>query len=76
MATLGMRHAVLWVSDPEASATFYQEALGLERMDVDFGVFLSSPSSNTDHDLALFPADEKVGGSRNIGLYHLSLIHI
>ncbi len=72
MATLGMRHAVLWVSDPEASATFYQEALGLERMDVDFGVFLSSPSSNTDHDLALFPADEKVGGSRNIGLYHIA----
>ena len=30
MATLGMRHAVLWVSDPQVSAAFYEEALGLE----------------------------------------------
>ena len=30
MATIGMRHAVLWVNDPKASAGFYREALGLE----------------------------------------------
>ncbi len=70
MATLGLRHAVLWVSDPEASATFYQEALGLERTSESAGVFLASPASNTDHDLGLFPANERVGGSRNIGIYH------
>ena len=29
-ARLGMRHAVLWVSDPDRSAEFYGQALGLE----------------------------------------------
>jgi catechol-2,3-dioxygenase len=30
VATRGMRHAVLWVSEPTASAKFYEQALGLE----------------------------------------------
>ena len=30
MATLGIRHAVLWVTDPVASADSYTAALGLE----------------------------------------------
>ncbi len=73
MATIGMRHAVLWVSDPEASAIFYGQALGLERVnEIPGGVFLSSPESKTDHDLGLFKAEENVGGKRNTGLYHIS----
>lgn len=73
MATLGIRHAVLWVSDPEVSANFYEEALGLEIKERNgFGIFLSSPDSSTDHDLGLFPAQERVGGARNTGLYHIA----
>jgi catechol-2,3-dioxygenase len=73
MATLGMRHAVLWVTDPATSADFYAEALGLEVMkQSDDRVFLTSPRSGTDHDLGLFRASEKVGGERNAGLYHLA----
>ncbi len=73
MATLGMRHAVLWVTDPQESATFYTEALGLEvKASFDGGVFLTSPASATDHDLGLFRAAEHVGGQRNAGLYHIA----
>lgn len=73
MATIGMRHAVLWVSNPETSAVFYGQALGLERVDeIPGGVFMSSPASMTDHDLGLFKAEENVGGNRNAGLYHIS----
>jgi catechol-2,3-dioxygenase len=73
MATLGMRHAVLWVGDPKKSAQFYGEALGLEATKSDEDrVFMSSPDSATDHDLGLFRAEEKVGGQRNTGLYHIA----
>lgn len=73
MATLGINHAVLWVTDPTASASFYEEALGLEiKTASDFGVFMSSPASANDHDLGLFTSEEKVGGVRNTGLYHLA----
>ncbi len=68
-----MRHAVLWVSDPQASARFYEEALGLVTAnEISGGVFLTSPDSKTDHDLGLFQASENVGGARNTGLYHIS----
>ena len=73
MATLGIRHAVLWVTDPKKSAQFYSDALGLEvKAEFDGGAFLSSPNSTTDHDLGLFRAAEKVGGRQNTGLYHIS----
>lgn len=73
MATLGMRHAVLWVNDPRASAAFYEQALGLETKAVrDQAIFLSSPSSDTDHDLGLFPADGAAAGERGVGLYHIA----
>ncbi len=72
-ATLGMRHAVLWVSDPDRSAEFYQKALGLEpKMQLEGAVFLSSPNSGTDHDLGLFRADGPANGDRSIGLYHIA----
>jgi len=73
MATLGMRHAVLWVDDPQRSAAFYSEALGLEvTKSGGDAVFMSSPDSATDHDLGLFRAAERAGGRRNVGLYHIA----
>lgn len=73
-STLGLRHAVLYVSDPALSARFYHEALGLEpTVETADAVFMSSPLSGTDHDLGLFRA--KPGGDRQpgqLGLYHLS----
>ncbi len=79
MATLGMRHAVLWVTDPEASASFYEAALGLEVVHRrGEALFLSSPVSATDHDLGLFPAEQAPDGSpdarrdRQLGLYHIA----
>ncbi len=72
--TLGLRHAVLWVSDPGRSADFYREALGLEVTNqLGSAVFMSSPASATDHDLALFKSDEAAPESAHaIGLYHLA----
>lgn len=73
--TLGLRHAVLWVTDPVASATFYESALGLEtKMSRgDSAVFLASPASGTDHDLGLFRSPNPVRPMpRGIGLYHLA----
>ena len=68
-----MRHAVLWVSDPQASATFYERALGLETKTVaGDAIFLSSPDSGTDHDLGLFKAAAPPAGQRGVGLYHIA----
>ena len=73
MATLGLRHAVLWVTDPVASARFYEQALGLvTKVEREKAVFMASPDSDTDHDLGLFTADGAAGESRGIGLYHLA----
>lgn len=73
MATLGMRHAVLWVTDPRASAAFYEQALGLETKTArDEAIFMSSPASDTDHDLGLFRADGEGAGERAVGLYHIA----
>ena len=45
-ATLGMRHAVLWVTDPARSAEFYRQALGLEvAAEAPGAVFMSSPAT-------------------------------
>ncbi|MDW3219416.1 MAG: VOC family protein [Acidimicrobiales bacterium] len=72
--TLGLRHAVLWVRDPAASAAFYRDALGLVvKNDLGDAVFMSSPGSATDHDLGLFrAADGAPRPPRGIGLYHLA----
>lgn len=72
-ATLGMRHAVLWVSDPATSARFYEQALGLEvKAEMGEAVFMSSPNSATDHDLGLFKAEAPSPGGRSVGLYHIA----
>jgi len=72
--TLGLRHAVLWVSDPRQSADFYSRALGLVvKTGSDDAVFMTSPGSATDHDLGLFRAPvARRPDSRQIGLYHLA----
>ncbi len=73
MATLGLRHAVLWVRDPRASARFYEEALGLETTrESDDLVFMASPESGTDHDLGLFKAVGAGAPRNHVGLYHLA----
>ena len=72
-STLGLRHAVLWVTDPEASAAFYADLLGLEvKSAMPGAVFMTAPESATDHDLGLFAADAPPSGPRGVGLYHLS----
>ncbi len=72
-ATLGMRHAVLWVSDPDRSAAFYADALGLEESNrLGGAVFLTSPNSATDHDLGLFQAEGPPPTNRSVGLYHIA----
>ena len=68
-----MRHAVLWVTDPGASAEFYRQALGLEvKQQFDNAVFMSSPNSATDHDLGLFKTDGPTPDGRAVGLYHIA----
>lgn len=71
---LGVNHAVLWVVDPEASARFYVEALGLEvTSSSERAVFLRSPISENDHDLGLMRADRaERARERRVGLYHLA----
>jgi catechol-2,3-dioxygenase len=73
MATIGMRHAVLWVTNPKASAEFYNQALGLvAKQELGGAVFMTSPDSVTDHDLGLFATDTPPAGPRGVGLYHIS----
>ncbi len=70
---VGLNHAVLWVSDPGASAAFYAQALGLEEVAAAGELrFLRSPESGNDHDLGLFPASGAPADDRRPGLYHLA----
>lgn len=72
--TLGLRHLVLWVSDPAASAAFYNAALGLVAKGEpdDRAVFMSSPNSDTDHDLGLFRAEDPSPAKGRVGMYHVA----
>lgn len=70
---IGLNHAVLWVTDPAASAAFYGEILGLEVVATQGELrFLRSPNSPNDHDLGLFPTDQPPSTDRRAGLYHLA----
>jgi catechol-2,3-dioxygenase len=71
---LGVNHAVLWVSDPQASARFYAEALGLDEVHAAAdAVFMRSPVSGNDHDLGLLRAERtERARERRVGLYHLA----
>jgi len=71
-----LNHAVLYVSDPRRSAEFYAKALGLEvAAEIAGGrmVFMRSPLSGNDHDLALMSARPGSAATPGgIGLYHLA----
>ncbi len=68
-------HVVLYVSDPEASAAWYQDVLGMKAVarvgDGPYkgGVFLSFGQS--DHDIALFKAEP--GASKGREIEHVGL---
>ena len=72
-----LNHAVLYVSDADRSAAFYEEVLGFRRLtSMPGAVFLQAPGSTNDHDLGLFTIGEGAGpseaGRRTVGLYHLA----
>ncbi len=74
-----LNHAVLYVSDAERSAVFYEEVLGFRRLPLRLpgAVFLQASGSSNDHDLGLFsvgsgPAVPAGARSRGVGLYHLA----
>ena len=72
--TLGLRHLVLWVADPARSAEFYAAALGLVAKGdpSERAVFMSSPNSQTDHDLGLFRAEDPAQKPGGVGMYHVA----
>lgn len=74
VAVQRLNHVVLWVSDADASATFYEQALGLVRLTTMPGaVFMKSPASGNYHDLGLFTTpDPPARGQRSIGMYHMA----
>jgi catechol-2,3-dioxygenase len=74
-----LNHAVLYVTDAERSASFYEAVLGFERLPLGFpgAVFMRAPGSTNDHDLGLFtlrpPGASATGNAeRGPGLYHLA----
>ncbi len=77
MPVTRMNHAVLYVRNAEASATFYARALDFQVvMQAPGAVFMQAPASNNDHDLGLFSVGEAAGpsiaGRATVGLYHLA----
>jgi catechol-2,3-dioxygenase len=75
-----LNHAVLFVSDVAASATFYRDALGFTDVEMGTGpipgaAFLRAAGSQNDHDLGLFEsrgAAQSLAGRGTVGLYHLA----
>ena len=73
-----LNHAVLYVRDAEATASFYEDTLAFERLPMGFpgAVFMRAPGSTNDHDLGLFSIGESAGASGagrvEVGLYHLA----
>ena len=66
-------HVVLNVSDPEASAKWYSEALGMELMNYSPEVQMAFMSFGTlDHDIALIKVPEGVG-TGSPGLSHTAM---
>jgi catechol-2,3-dioxygenase len=70
-----LNHAVLWVRDAKAAATFYTEVLGFTVAAImgDQAFFLRAGGSDNDHDLGLFTVgDRPPAPSHSPGLYHLA----
>jgi catechol 2,3-dioxygenase-like lactoylglutathione lyase family enzyme len=81
MGIFRLNHAVLFVSDLDASVRFYTETLGFRRVDMTpegfaGAAFLQAPDSTNDHDLGLFEIGKTAGastaGRSSVGLYHLA----
>ena len=73
-----LNHAVLFVSDAERSADFYERVLGFRKLPFEFpgAVFMQAEGSANDHDLGLFSIGDGAGpsgaGRSTVGLYHLA----
>ena len=72
-----MNHAVLYVRDASASASFYRDVLGFTtKIEGNGFAFLLAPNSKNDHDLGLFSigaeAETTDAGRRTTGLYHVA----
>ncbi len=72
-----LNHAVLYVRDAIASASFYERVFGFEVVESAFGgraVFMRSPSGGNHHDLGLFSVgpDAPRAPRGSTGLYHLA----
>jgi catechol 2,3-dioxygenase-like lactoylglutathione lyase family enzyme len=73
-----LNHAVLYVSDLQASVRFYTEVLGFRVVEEMGGraAFLRAADSTNDHDLGLFgigaDARPSAAGRGAVGLYHLA----
>jgi catechol-2,3-dioxygenase len=74
MKVTQLNHAVLWVSDPEASADFYQRTFGFEVVDSRPGmaVFMRTAGSGNHHDLAVMRGRGGPLPQGSVGLYHLA----
>ena len=74
MAKIGrVSHVVLNVKDPEASAKWYSEVLGMEAMNYSPGINMAFMSFGTlDHDIALIKAPEGVE-TGSPGLSHTAM---
>lgn len=78
MAITRLNHAVLYVRDADATASFYTEHLGFEVAHrFPGGVFLRvAPDSPNDHDIAFFSVGDQAApngaGRGSVGLYHLA----
>jgi catechol-2,3-dioxygenase len=75
MAIHRLNHAVLYVSDVDASVAFYTEVLGFTVVASMGGqaAFLRAADSTNDHDLGLFQSGSRSRpGPGGVGLYHLA----
>lgn len=74
MSITRLNHAVLYVTDARASATFYGEVLGFETVaNIDNqAFFLRADGSDNDHDLGLFSIGNRPAAAHSVGLYHLA----
>ena len=77
MAITRLNHAVLFVRDADAAASFYREAFGFEELSRPAGMraaFMRSPTGGNHHDLGLFEVgtDAPRAPRGSVGLYHLA----
>ena len=74
MKVTNLNHAVLWVSDPDASAEFYKRTFGFQEVDrrPGFAVFMRASGSANHHDLAVMRGRSGPRPQGSVGLYHLA----